>query len=235
MFQRYGILNFFLLLFILLLVFKNYEVWINSPPEKIKKVEGKRGEVKMEAAALSSTSPPTFPPTSLLTISEKNIFHPERKEFALLNPEPPRSPNLARPQIQLQGVMISEEIQSASLIIQGKSLAKGERATKTLKLGDQLGDYKLTRILPDRIVLEAPGDVYEVLLYDLKSPKKRVDVRTTLPAKPATPTPAPSTAREIKPEKDQPSRSPVTPVLPISPFSGERKIPLPPLPPGGEK
>ncbi len=66
----------------------------------------------------------------------------------------------------------------------------------TLKLGDKIGEYKLAKIADDRITLEGGGDSFQVLLYDGKKPKTRVEVkkaiqpineaRTTRPA-PATP------------------------------------------------
>ncbi|MGB9700315.1 MAG: hypothetical protein ACPL5I_13130, partial [Thermodesulfobacteriota bacterium] len=186
MFKHYGFLNFILSVIIIFLFIKNYETWSKPDSELIIKEEGKRSESKGDAFPLLSTpNIPKFDASSLTIIAEKNIFHPERREFLSLNPEQPKAIAMNRPQLQLQGVLITDEVQKASLILQGKSLAKGEKAAKTLNLGDQIGEYKLTKILPDRIVLEGPGDVYEVFLYDLKSPKKRMEIRT--PTRPTEP------------------------------------------------
>ncbi len=186
MFKHYGLLNFLLSITVIFLFVKNYETWIKHEPRLIAKEEGTRSESKGDVIPLLSTlNKPKFDASSLLTIAEKNIFHPERKEFVSLIPEQPKTMPINRPQLQLQGILITDEVQRASLTLQGKSLAKGEKATKTLNLGDQIGEYKLTKILPDRIVLEAPGDIYEVFLYDLKSPKKRMAIRT--PARPPEP------------------------------------------------
>ena len=43
----------------------------------------------------------------------------------------------------------------------------------TVKLGDQIGEFKLAKILPDRITMEAAGDSFEVLLYDPRTPKTK--------------------------------------------------------------
>ena len=43
-----------------------------------------------------------------------------------------------------------------------------------LKIGDRIGEYKLAKILPDRIALEAMEDAFEVLLCDPAKPKKRI-------------------------------------------------------------
>jgi hypothetical protein len=52
-----------------------------------------------------------------------------------------------------------------------------------------MGGYKLAKIMPDRITMEAPGDSFDVLLYDPKAPKKRVETRIA-EAKTVQPSPA---------------------------------------------
>lgn len=248
MFKHYGILNFLLSITVIFLFIKNYETWIKHEPGMIVKEEGTRSESKGDVSSLLSTlNKPKFDASSLLPIAEKNIFHPERKEFVSLSPEQPKTIAINRPQLQLQGILITDEVQRASLTLQGKSLAKGEKATKTLNIGDQIGEYKLTKILPDRIVLEAPGDVYEVFLYDLNSPKKRREIRTptrspepirsspggTVPTTrtptPLSPTPQTSTGpiREIQPPTYQPAAPQQTPGPPSSLLPPLRRPPLP--------
>jgi len=111
-------------------------------------------------------------------IAEKNIFSSYRKEFtspSLALAEAPKSS--IRPQVVLSGVAISDDYQSASISTPGRPLKKGERETMILKLGDRIGEYKLAKIADDRITMEAGGDSFEVLLYDPKKPKARVEVR----------------------------------------------------------
>ena len=97
--------------------------------------------------------------------------------------------------------MIAGEYRSASVSQLGRVLQKGERETMTVRIGDQIGGYKLTKILADRIGLEAPEDNFEVFLYDARVPKKRTYAKTenkpatvtsTLPAAAPTPAGAPS-------------------------------------------
>jgi hypothetical protein len=47
-----------------------------------------------------------------------------------------------------------------------------------LKVGEMVGEYKLAKILPDRIILDEAGDSFEVLLYESKMSKRRSDVKT---------------------------------------------------------
>lgn len=224
--KHYGLLNFLLSITVLFLFIKNYETWIKHDLGPIAKGENKRSESKGAGIPLLSTlSSPKFDASSLPTIAGKNIFHPERREFISLSPEQPKAMPINRPQIQLQGILINEEVQKASLILQGKSLPKGEKAVRTLSLGDQIGEYKLTKILPDRIVFEAPGDVYEVFLYDLKSPKKRMGTRTAIrPPEPISPSPG---RPEPTPRIHQTPQTPSGPVREIHPPTYQ-----PPSPPG---
>jgi len=178
--SRYGVVNILLFFVLLLLIFKNNEVW-TLPQLEYKKEAGKKAAVPTEPLpALAATQGPSLR-ESLVVIAEKNIFHPARKEFSLLTGEPAKP--ATRPPIQLYGVMITNDVQSASIANPTKPLPKGERDIKTIKIGDRVGDYQLTRILSDRVILEAPGDTYEVLLYDPKSPKKRAEVKP--PSRPA--------------------------------------------------
>jgi hypothetical protein len=75
---------------------------------------------------------------------------------------------------------------------------KGEREIFTVKLGERIGDYKVANISSDRITLEAEADRFEVLLYDSRTPKKRVEVKTeTKPEEPST-----KEETETEPPKD---------------------------------
>jgi hypothetical protein len=132
-------------------------------------------------------------------IAQNNIFNPDRKEFPVLaSVTAEQAKPVVRPQIVLYGVMIADDYQTASIVNPGRPMLKGEREVKTIKLGDRVGDYKITKILPDRITVEAPGDSFDVFLYDPKTPKKRTEIKTpsrpaevtsTLPGPPTAPAP----------------------------------------------
>jgi hypothetical protein len=182
----FPILVFFIIPF---LVMKNYETWKKVEKFTPIKAEPKKIELKAERkTSLLETPKKTESIQSYIFISEKNIFSPERKEFPIvIKPQEPglgiKKPN-PRPQVILYGITILGDYQTASIAQVGRPLYKGERETITLKLGDKIGDYKLSKVMPDRILLEAPEDSFEVLLYDPKSPKKRPTIVT--PVKPAT-------------------------------------------------
>jgi len=188
---------FFLLLFVVVLVgLKNGEGWTN-PLEITKKNRPLQtpGATRKIPPLLTGTD---HEPHSVGWIAEKNIFSPERKAFsapARTQPIPP-----APPQIILYGVTISETYQSATVANPGRLLRKGERETFSLKIGDQVGGYKLTNISPDRITMEAAGSSFEVLLYDPRTAKKRSE--TMLRAETSPPAPPISSQEKTEEVKE---------------------------------
>jgi hypothetical protein len=158
------------LIFLAVLVSIDRSAFAQATPDKegIKK-SGEKIETPPAAEALRE-----FAPGSTSSIAEKNIFNPERKDF----PARPGLKPVARPQIILYGVTIAGDYQAATIINPGRPLHKGERETVTLRIGEQIGGYKLAKISPDRILMEGTEDSFEVLLYDSKSAKRRSDVKT---------------------------------------------------------
>ena len=191
---KYALLSFLAFCVCFFTSLKNYELWthpLDSGPEIVAE---KKAEEKPKA--LQAMEPQKDPNSarSYILIAEKNIFSPERKDFPIAVPVEQSKTNV-RPQVVLCGVTIAEDYQAASVTNPGRTLRKGERETLTLKMGEKIGEYKLAKVSPDRILLENNGDSFEVLLYDPKAPKKRMEVRAE--SKPAAitssqPTPAPS-------------------------------------------
>jgi len=177
---KYKVLNFILLAVVLSTAFMNYETWSHSNGSG--KGVAQRPEVRLEnqnKTAALAVKEKSESLQSFRMIAEKNIFNPERIEFpppALFSAEQPKP--VVRPQVILSGVIISDDYQAASVSSPGRPLRKGEREAMTLHLGSKIGEYKLAKIAADRITLEAGGDSFEVLLYDPRNPKKRVEVKT---------------------------------------------------------
>jgi len=236
---RYGVLCLLLFFVVLILFLKNYETW-TLPIEVIPgKETTKKSGTKIESfPSIGGQKEPTTPESYIL-IAEKNIFNPERKDFPVIAPpvsELSKKP-LVRPKIILYGVTFAGDDQSASIVNLGRPLQKGERETMTLKVGDRIGEYQLAKILSDRIILEAPEDTFEVLLYDPKMPKKRTPIKTesrpttitsTLPASAPTPLEAPKPIppremmerppeRTVEPPVPRPSHPAISPTPPSSP------------------
>jgi hypothetical protein len=240
---RYGIFCLLLCFVVFLLGLKNYELWTHPVEGKPEEGRTKKGETKIEGSPIMGSQKETTSIASYIMIAEKNIFNPERKEFSVTGLDQSRP--MMRPQIILYGVTLAKDYQSASIVNPGRPLRKGEREMMTLKIGDRVGEYKLTGVLPDRITMEAGEDSFEVLLYDSNMPKRRTAVKTesrpaeiTSTAPAPVPAPVPRAAEVPKPAEpprerviEPPLPRPVTPPPPSypNPFRGRR--PATPYPP----
>ena len=233
---RYAVFCLLLCFVVVLLALKNVEVW-TQPIEGVLQEGGpKKGEARVEGPFTLGTQRETTSIASFILVSEKNIFNPERKEFSLTNLD--QSKPMTRPQIILYGVTLAKDYQSASIVNPGRPLRKGEREMMTLKIGDRVGEYKLTTVLPDRITMEAGEDSFEALLYDSNMPKRRTAAKTesrpaeiTSTAPAPVPAPVPRAAEAPKPAEpprerviEPPLPRPVTPPPPSYPipFRGRR-------------
>jgi hypothetical protein len=243
---RYGIFSLLLFVAVVLLGLKNFDVWTQPMETLQEEGRAKKGETKGESALLTGRQKEATSIASTITISEKNIFNPDRREFSFTNPE--QSKPMSRPQIILYGITIGKDYQAASLVHPGRPLQKGEREMITLKIGEKVGEYKLAKILPDRITMESGDDSFDVLLYDASAPKKRAVVRTevrpaevksTAPA-PSQPAPVPVPKAAEAPKPGEPSRErvmeaplprPVTPALPSYPSTLRGRRPVRPYTP----
>lgn len=229
--NRFGIPVLLLSVIVGLLAYYNYEVWLRPFPQLPMKEAPKRteGKPRAEGPAAAQVPKETVPSGYIRVISEKNIFSPDRKEFAITPGGDPIRP-VTRPQVVLHGVVIAEKTQMAMIVNPGRPLRKGEREAMTLKIGDRVGEYKLAQVMPDKIVLEAPGDTFEVLLIDPKAPKKRVDVRTATPPVAVT-----STAGVVAGAPPPPMAPPAVPAgspaaMPAVPGATPSPIPRPVMP-----
>jgi hypothetical protein len=231
------------------LALKNYELWTRPVGRTLGEGEIRKAETKTEGSSILGGQKETGSVASYIMIAEKNIFSPERKEFSITGID--QSKPMMRPQIILYGVTISKDYESATIVNPGRPLRKGEREMTTLKIGDRVGEYKLAKILPDRITMEAGEDSFEVLLFDSSMPKKRTITKTE--AKPAeitstspAPVPAPAAVPKVAetPKPAEPARERVTepplprPVTPApAPYPGTlpgRRQIRPYMPPGSE-
>lgn len=182
--RKYIIFALLLLFIVVLLGVENYEVWNHPFEVTVENGPAKKQEKTPEpAAAIGGSQKGTNSTASYAFIAGKNIFNPERKDFpAPLNASSKAS---GRPQVVLYGVTLAGDYQSAFVTNpETKSPKMGNKEQMIVKLGERIGQYKLAKVLSDRITLEANGDTFEVLLHDPKMPKRRVGIRTE--TKPAT-------------------------------------------------
>lgn len=238
--NKYAILNFFLILIIAFLVMENYREWTKPSPAAKENILSKQKTAPLPVVPASDTAKKEMPaPASFKSVSDKNIFSPDRKEFPIpLVTEAKKAPPV-RPNVQLFGVAVGEGFKSA--LISNPTRRPNERETMSVREGDRVGEYKVARIVDDRLTLESSGDSFDVLLYD-PSKQKRRPVVTPAGSGTATPMPAstPVPPRPYTPPgPTSPAASPPPAVMtpPINPgavprpvIRPQRRIPSPPAP-----
>lgn len=188
--KKYYLINLLLILITVFLVEKNYREWMSPLPAE-KETAGSKQKT-MVAVSSSPAGKKEMPdPAVFRSVSDKNIFSPDRKEFpvALVKPESMKPP--ARPNLELFGVAVGPEFHSAIINNPTRRADRGERETITVIEGDRVGEYKVATITEDRITLESPNDSFDVLLYDPVKQKRRPAVAPPTTPPPPTPTPPP--------------------------------------------
>jgi hypothetical protein len=249
---RYGILNLLVLSVVLVLFFENYDIWTQTAQWVPQRGGVKKVEKKPEPPPAPAPQKEATPIKSYVAIAEKNIFNPERKDFPAITSSSPAADQakktLVRPQIMLYGVTTYGDSPSAIISVPGtSSLRKGERESLTVKLGERIGEFRLTKILADRIMMEASEDSFEVLLYDPKAPRQRTHIKTeakpaavisTVPgatSPPATPAPAkpgsslapPAVTKPTVPTPTPKASPPAVAPPPVSPATPPASLPRP--------
>ena len=186
--KKYYLINLLLILIIAFLVNENYREW-TSPPPAGKETAGSKQKTMVPVSSSPAGKKEMPNPAVFQSVSDKNIFSPDRKEFpvALAKPEITKPP--VRPNLQLFGVAVGPELRTAMVNNPTRRADRGERETITVREGDRVGEYKVATITEDRITLESSGDSFDVLLYDPTKPKKRPAVATITPPLPSTPAP----------------------------------------------
>jgi hypothetical protein len=123
--------------------------------------------------------PHRFPVTDYTVISDKNLFHPERK----IPPEKQPEKAVPKPDLFLYGTLITSDTSYAFVDDKKAPYSTPGRGKRqlTLKKGDHLSGYILSEIEANRIVLVKGEEKVVVLLDD--TGKRRVDES---PAGPAT-------------------------------------------------
>ena len=133
---KYGALNLIVLGALLFLVFENDGVWtqpINTFPKTQKEI---MRPVEKKPEPLPATVPGNgaLSKQAPLSIAEKNIFNPDRKEFPIPEKEmEPLAPPTVRPQVILYGVTIAGDYQVALIANPGRPLHRDERETFPIK------------------------------------------------------------------------------------------------------
>lgn len=227
--RKYYLINLLLILIIVFLVKKNYREW--RSPLAVREESASSKQRTMVVVSSSPAGKKEIPdPAVFRSVSEKNVFSPDRKEFPVLLVNPAIKKPPVRPNVQLFGVTLGPDFHSAIINNPTRRADKGERETITVIEGDRVGEYKVTSITEDRITLESSGDSFDVVLYD---PAKQTRLSAIAPTR--TPTPPTPT---VPPVYTPPPR-PYTPPAMTRPQIPPTRSLVPPastsLPPGQDE
>jgi len=209
MLSKIWLINVVLALFVTFFGFKAYGVWVQGNNGiDIPHMAGKpaQGIPKPAEVSHKRNIPPESTYDVLMTL---NLFAPERSEVlpeTAKGDEKSRRPNVVEQKniqqyfrnLTLYGLVITND--SAEALVShpvAKSALEGRKTTiprnarrnirrltakqtQWVKVGNTLGDFKVVSIKPDRVLLKAGDQTYDLLLYDKEKLKKRE------PAKPKT-------------------------------------------------
>ena len=260
MLTKIWLINALLTFFVVFFGFKAYGVWVEGNngfeiPEIIRKSSQKHPKI-LEPLHKRKVSPES----KYEVLMRLNLFTPERTEIIpeaskTTDASVKRSASDQKKvkqyfdNVTLYGLVITNDSAEALVSYPVEKPArektrtvmlnsrrrnrKGVMAKQTewVKAGDTLGDFKVVSIEPDRVLLKAGDQSYDLLLYDEEQPKKRA------PAKPKTGpnvvgvsvnpkdgSKATGMTRKAKtvPQAGKPSAKP-----PVLNATGNSKVPLP--------
>lgn len=165
--------NFLLAGCLVVLLFQAYSVWTGEAEDGISAAPSPANgaSTPFQAASLQRD----MPSKSLYgEVVERNLLSPERKEYQ--PPPPPEEPAEKEPEPEPEPARISGReiglhgvVQVGSLkkaLIDNPKSGRGEKPNIWVEEGERLEDLLVSKIEPERILLEHKGKVYQVPLYE---------------------------------------------------------------------
>ncbi len=193
---------------------------------------------KADSAKILEKTVPESTPTILdyMVVSEKNLFHAERKMPADKKKD---EQTVVRPEIIFFGAIITDEKKIAYIEDMKNPYStpgRGKRQTQVVE-GAMIGSYKLKEINPETLVLVHGEDKMVVNLRDQKDRNIAEGTKKTPSAKTGTGIP-PTSGPQMPSGMKVPAGAPILPSgpsLPVTPPPGPRILsgPAPPTSPPG--
>lgn len=205
-----------------------YYIAAPLPPVEIRITAPASRKAVVKAVNLYPALPnPSF--ADYILVSEKNLFHPERK-FPQDKLEVIEKPAIPKPDLILYGTLIAGDMSIAYIEDRRAPYATPgrEKRQTQLKKGDSVSGYILREIEPNRIVLVQGDDKVEVTL-DAQDKKREGNIAGALSASrmPDGSKPPLFAAPPAPPLMTLPSFPPPPPGYPTYPANTPNKIPRP--------
>lgn len=202
-------INVLNLLLLVMAAFLFYELNDSLTDKKIKFINSKPKEVLI-ASEEKAVSERDVTYLDYVVITEKNLFHPERK----MPSDKKEELQLAKPEIILYGTLITDEKRIAYIEDKKNPYSTPGRGTRQVAVneGSMIAGYKLAEVNAESILLVSGKDK---IIINLNTQKDRKPGEATA-KKMSLGTMPDSTSRQIPPSS-QPPESPMRPYMPTMP------------------
>ncbi len=153
-----------------------YEIYLNFQPVPMPEVLAGKTNLPLSYRDTQDLSRKTINYEDFGVIPEKNLFHPDRKfveeEEVEPEPEPPEEEKktVPPPNFTLTGVIILGEDRRFAYI---RNPEDERQDAEKYRTGDQIADFTVAQILPDRVYLNRGEEQSVVRLYDAEKSKKK--------------------------------------------------------------
>ena len=199
MISRIWLINIILAFLVAFLGYRAYGVWSREIPDMHISLKPKKVSQSIQQSELKLDKQPLPQEKDYAVLIDQNLFSPERKEVLLEEKEPAKAEEkqyaIAKKSLDkmldkmvLYGLVITED--SAEALVSDVSydpvVRRGRRLNtkkvtvgeaKWVKVGDMIGDFKVTNIESDKIRLEVKGHDYDLLLYDKENLKPHAQIK----------------------------------------------------------
>jgi hypothetical protein len=202
MFNRLTLINILLVIALFFLTKETMQIWVHAP-EKTGSSSNKKTIQKAGQPPLVRRASP--PKNSFRVISEKNLFHPQRKWGEGVKKEEQNqrlfSGKTPSKEIILYGILIFGDHKIA--VLGDRKAPAKDKGIKKVGVGDSFDGFQVEEISANMVILKNEDESETIQLY------KHKEARQITPSRPVTrrPTPAPRPPRTPKKPKSSPKKS----------------------------
>jgi hypothetical protein len=152
--------------------YQAYGVWSANDEPVVRKADQKPSNTR---GVRRGTYRRNQPSTNFEVIPQKDLFSSDRREKLPEKPKTTAPVKAAQPldrRFALFGIVIEDSEKKALVANLGKKSAK-DKAYIWVKVGDKIGNFDVSEIQPEQIILTQGESVYSIRLSDPNKPKKR--------------------------------------------------------------
>jgi hypothetical protein len=152
----------------------SFDVWSKGDDTVPEILSGKSPEKPTPGKRIIERAMP--PESTYGIVAEKNLFSASRSEFVPEKQKKEGPPKISEKMVILYGVMVMGDRKKALINNPEPGADAGKKPAakeKWVAVGDKIGNFSVTDIKKDRIILADGADTYEVLLYDKNKPARQ--------------------------------------------------------------